>query len=85
MHDATTYCGFNINAITAKMYHITVIILRVSRSSRIFRTALLEAGFTPDDYYYDSEGKTDPNSLMLLQNGQVENGIILLTVLIILL
>jgi len=34
------------------------------------RTALLEAGFTPDDYYYDSEGKTDPNALLLLQNGQ---------------
>ena len=34
------------------------------------RTALLEAGFTPDDYYYDAEGNTDPNSVILLQNGQ---------------
>ena len=36
----------------------------------IFRTALLEAGFTPDDYYFDPEMDNTEQSILLLQNGQ---------------
>ena len=35
-----------------------------------FRTALLEAGFTPDDYYFDPEMDNTEQSILLLQNGQ---------------
>ena len=34
------------------------------------RTALLEAGFTPDDYYFDPEVDNAEQSILLLQNGQ---------------
>ena len=36
----------------------------------LFRTALLEAGFTPDDYYFDPEMDNTEQSILLLQNGQ---------------
>ena len=38
--------------------------------NHIFRTALLEAGFTPDDYYFDPEMDNTEQSILLLQNGQ---------------
>ena len=31
---------------------------------------MLEAGFTPDDYYFDPEMDNTEQSILLLQNGQ---------------